>query len=203
MILRSPFVKTWRQLSRRGRFPGFRCWLARTVPQAGAYPRTPSASSSINHSLRYRPSASLLEPPWSLLRCGDCCSAVASHQAVHSISTGPSSFDMNTRGQSSQPYPAVVRTSLYMPRRRWPSISCRGITGRLCPSQVYCRGLSAVRNRDLCTFVSVHSPHHSRLLNQQVMSNCQTMGPSILRVGDLTESLGAPVPKGGPNGGGI
>ena len=123
VVLRSLFAKFWRLFSKRGRFPSFRCWLARTVPKPMRILNPlVTASPSINHSLRYHSSALLLEPPLFLSRCGDCCFVVASQQAVHSVSTGPHSFDsydMNTRGQSSQPYPAVTRTSIYKPRRRW------------------------------------------------------------------------------------
>ena len=123
VVLRSLSAKFWRLFSRRGRFPTFRCWLARTVPEPMRILNPLiTASSSINPSLRYHPSASLLEPPLFFSRYRDCCFVVASHQAVHSVPTGPRSFDsydMNTRGQSSQPYPAVTSPSMYMPRRRW------------------------------------------------------------------------------------
>ena len=87
-----------------------------------------------------------------------------------------------------------------MPLRSWSPIPRPGITGCPLPSQIHCMGFSAVQNYGVCTSVSLQVPNHSQLLNWQVMSNCQIIESSIPRVGGLTESPCAPVPRARPMG---
>ena len=61
----------------------------------------------------------------SLWYCEDHCSVITSHQAVHPVSLGARLFDphdVNTQGQSSQPYPALREQAcicLYEAGRRY------------------------------------------------------------------------------------